>query len=199
MLQNVYQSWIEGVLHPNLEAGAFDIGVGLQADAVVRHADYSEYQLPESGRDIGQIFHDMNGELLVLGKPGSGKTILLLQLAEHLLAKAQSDPKQPLPVVFNLSSWTAKQESLDKWLVDELRRSYQVPKKTAESLKFALLLDGLDEVAENVRNACVKAINHYRKNHSNVDIVVCSRIGDYEQLIQQLDLNGAILLQDLKR
>lgn len=201
MLQNVYHAWIEGVLHPNLESGSLDIGVGLQADAVLRYADYSEYQLPASGRDIGQIFHDMNGELLILGKPGSGKTILLLQLAEYLLAKAQDEPTQPIPVVFNLSSWASKQDPLERWLIDELYRSYAVPRKTAEQMlehqQLTLLMDGLDEVAENVRDDCVEHINVYRTQNIGVDIAVCSRIADYERLTQQLDLNGAILLQDL--
>ena len=80
--------------------GATDLGLDLQPDAVLKHADYSDYTLPDSSRDIETIFHDMGGQLLILGAPGSGKTILLLQLAEKLLGRAQHDNKQLMPARF---------------------------------------------------------------------------------------------------
>lgn len=219
MLYNVYQTWIQGALRPNLPAGAFDLGLGLKPDAVLRHVDYDDYQLPETGRDIGQIFVDMKGELLILGAPGSGKTILLLQLAEHLLGVAQHDTTKPIPAVFNLSSWGREQKPLAEWLAEELRRGYGVPKQTGEDWvrngKLTLLLDGLDELAPTadimhgvddvamdegavrLRSACIDAINAYRAEHPHVDIAVCSRIKDYDVLQHKLDLNAAILLREL--
>ncbi|MEO0595117.1 MAG: TIR domain-containing protein [Chloroflexota bacterium] len=223
MLYNVYQSWIRGALHPNLPEGAIDLGLSLKPDAVLRHTEYGDYELPDSGRKIGQIFTDANGELLILGEPGSGKTILMLQLTQYLLGQAQHDPTQAMPVVFNLASWSRDQKPFTAWLVDELWRSYGVPKKTGEKWveagKLTLLLDGLDEIAPSqgmmpgasdieldrraieLRSACIDAINSYRadllKDDIGVDIVVCSRIKDYEALHQQLDLNTAILLVPL--
>jgi len=45
------------------------------------------------------------------------------------------------------------------------------------------LLDGLDEVAIERRNACVEAINTYRlQDGSLLPIAIRSRIGDYEAL-----------------
>ena len=60
-----------------------------------------------------------------------------------------------------------------------------------------LLLDGLDEVATEHRDACVNAINTYRDEHGFVDMVVCSRTMDYDSLTNQLKLNGAVVLQPL--
>jgi len=199
ILYNLYQSWITGVLYKNTEHGLFTIKSQLRTDAVLKTKDYSDYKLPDGS--IGQIFEDMNGQLLILGKPGAGKTILLLQLAETLLGQAQADAKQPMPLVFNLSSWATKQGNLGEWLVDEMRRNYSIPKKNGKNRldrnQIILLLDGLDEVAESARDACVDAINAYREDHKNVKIAVCSRIGDYEALTKKLDVNGAILLDDL--
>jgi len=219
MLFNVYNAWIQGALYANLPQGATDLGVSVQPDAILRHDEYGDYTLPDSSRNIGDIFRKVNGQLLILGDPGSGKTILLLQLAEKLLATAQSDEDQPMPAVFNLSSWGQKQPSFDEWLVGELKLGYGVPKKTAqewiENSQLTLLLDGLDEIAPSsafmpgddagdleeravkLRSACIEAINTFQNDYPKVDIVVCSRIKDYEALTAKLDLNSAILLHPL--
>jgi len=219
MLFNVHNAWIKGALYENLPQGATDLGVSVQPDAVLRHDDYGDYTLPDSSRDIGDIFGKVNGQLLILGDPGSGKTVLLLQLAERLIAQAQHDSNQPMPAVFNLSSWGQKQPPFDEWLVGELKLGYGVPKKTAqdwiENSRLTLLLDGLDEIALSsafmpgadtdtledraveLRSACIEAINKFQKQYPKVDIVVCSRIKDYDALTAKLDLNSAILLHPL--
>ena len=62
-----------------------------------------------------------------------------------------------------------------------------------------LLLDGLDEVKQEYREACVKALNDFRQEHGLTPIVVCSRVADYDVLTTQikLDLYHAVLLQSL--
>jgi hypothetical protein len=203
MLQKVQDFWVVGVLENALrESGAFDLRLEAAPGAVLTHLDYGDYQLPTSAK-IVDVFNDMNRELLILGAPGAGKTILLLQLARDLIASARGDEKQPIPVVFNLSSWAAERKPLAEWLVDELRLKYQVPKKVAkewvEREQLLLLLDGLDEVNAVYRNACVEAMNGFRQQYRSVDIAVCSRIADYDLLTRKLDLQGAITLQPLTK
>ena len=71
-------------------------------------------------------------------------------------------------------------------------------KKWLENNQLILLLDGLDEVKEDIRVACVDAINQFRQAHDYVPMVVCSRIKDYERLGEsKLQLQGAILLEQL--
>jgi hypothetical protein len=60
-----------------------------------------------------------------------------------------------------------------------------------------LLLDGLDEVGQSSRRDCVLALNQYRLEHGLVDVVVCSRIADYEALDAKLGLNSAVVIQPL--
>ncbi|MEM8721777.1 MAG: NACHT domain-containing protein [Cyanobacteria bacterium P01_G01_bin.39] len=141
--------------------------------------------------------------LLILGEPGSGKTIALLQLAERLVAESRENFKKPIPVVFNLSSWVEKQQSLEEWLIEELRDKYQVPKALSQpwikNQELTLLLDGLDEVKANNRNACVKAIRKFSNTHQATEMVVCSRIKDYEALAERLLLSTVICIQPLSK
>jgi len=219
MLSNVYKAWIVGALRANLTKDSIDLELGLQPEAVLTHTEYGDYTLPGSSHAIAQIFEDMHGELLILGEPGSGKTVLLLQLAEQLLGYAQQDVTQPIPAVFNLSSWGKERKSLDEWLVDELKRSYGVPKNIGQQWvdggNMTLLLDGLDEIAPSlgfmpgigteeldasivrIRSACIDTINAYREKAPHVDIAVCSRVRDYGALSRKLNLNTAILLHPL--
>ena len=142
--------------------------------------------------------------LLILGEPGSGKTIALLQLAKRLIEQTQQDMTKPIPVIFNLSSWGEKQQPLEEWLIEELKDKYQVPKAWSKpwikDQQLTLLLDGLDEVKAEHRNACVRAINKFIADYYlETEIVVCSRIKDYEALVERLLLNSSICIQPLSK
>ncbi len=182
--------WIEGVLEQSLhQAVRIELGLQEQPDAlanpwhlVVQETNLPSQQLPVGTRII-QIYDDANGELLILGGPGAGKTTLLLELTRDLLARAELDDTFPIPVVFNLSSWAQKQASLADWLIEELAIKYQIPKKLGRAWvtqeHILPLLDGLDEVREEVREACVLAINNHYTLHQAVSPVVCSRRVEY--------------------
>ncbi|PSO93103.1 MAG: hypothetical protein BRC48_13030 [Cyanobacteria bacterium QS_9_48_30] len=139
--------------------------------------------------------------LLILGEPGSGKTITLLELARDLIERAERDAHQPIPVVFNLSSWTQKKQTIAEWLVQELYTKYHVSKEIGRNWiteqKLLLLLDGLDEVSTNYREDCVRALNEFSQEHGQTEMVVCSRVQDYEALTNSLKLQNAIYLQPL--
>lgn len=208
MLEKVRNFWVKGVLEQSLHGAALiELGMEYKPEAVqypwstvLQRPDQPAQSLP-SGTKTVEVFDQVNGELLILGAPGSGKTTMLLDLARDLIARADQDETLPIPVVFNLSSWAEKRPLLAEWLVDELRFRYDVPKKIATSWvkdDYVLpLLDGLDEVKLEQRAACVEAINHFRKEHGLLPTVVCSRIADYEALNAQLRLRGAIVLQPL--
>ena len=207
MLELVRNTWIKGVLEQSLHGAAMiELGLEERADAVERPWDMV-LQTPDQpnrplphGTKIASVFDEMSGALLILGEPGSGKTTMLLELARDTIARAEEDLIQPIPVVFNLSSWADRRQSIAEWLVDELNTKYNIPKRIARSWvendDLLLLLDGLDEVKREHRDACVEAINGFRQEHM-MPLAICSRIADYEALTTRLELQGAVLLLPL--
>ena len=152
---------------------------------------------------IEKYFDWLAWALLILGAPGTGKTTMLLELASGLLNRAARDPDHPIPVVFHLSSWALRRRSLAEWMMDELNKRYDVPRKVAQGWveKEAILplLDGLDEVAAEHQAGCAEAINVYRHKHGLVPMAVCSRTQEFEALRVELRLRGAIAIEPLDR
>ena len=166
LLRKVKEFWVEGVLEKSVHGQAL-IDLGKEEwNEKTEHPWEQILELPDQtsrtirpGEPIGKIFADVGRSLLILGAPGSGKTITLLTLARELIDHAEDDPAQPVPVVFNLSSWNDPRQNLLDWLIEELLAKYQVPKKIAsrwlEANWIVPLLDGLDEVSTANRSACV--------------------------------------------
>jgi len=208
MLAKLKSIWIDGLLEQSL-AKELRIALDLieKPDVVdlPLNAFVQELRQPPrallAGTPIVEVFEKIGGELLILGAPGAGKTTLLLELARYLLERAISDEAHPIPVMFNLSSWARRQQPLATWLVDELNSVYDVPRKVAQAWiagdALLLLLDGLDEVRPEQREACVAAINTFRRQHGTIELAVCSRIADYTALESRLKLQGAVVIQPL--
>jgi hypothetical protein len=210
LLAEVRRHWVEGELDRSLGTVArLELGlaerpgaVRNQLRAILRRPDEPDRPLPR-GTSIERVCQQLGGQMLILGSPGAGKTTLLLELAESLLDEADQQPDAPIPVVFHLSTWALARRPLRDWLVDELERRYGVARRLAgfwlDTQQLALLLDGLDEVAGEQRNACVAAVNRFHRELGQIPLVVCSRVEEYEALRAQLELRGAIVVQPLSR
>jgi hypothetical protein len=210
LLNEVQEFWVENVLEKSLHNKAIiDLGLEERPDLVKRSfgnlkISPEQSQKPLSiNRGITTAFNRM-GEgrtLLILGEPGAGKTTVLLKLTRDLIARTSENLNQPIPVVFNLSSWAKKQQKIADWLVDELQSNYGVSKSLGKAWvkdqQLLLLLDGLDEVRAKHREACVEAINEFMQNYGVTEMVVCSRIKDYQVLSNRLQVRGAICVQPL--
>lgn len=166
-----------------------------------RSLNLPEHPFPP-GTSILQVYDDAGGELFIIGQPGAGKTLLLLGLAQELLKRAQQDEQHPIPLIFPLSSWANKQQSIDNWLVDTMYLSYHVPHHLGQMWvkdnHIHPLFDGLDEVPLISRPSCIEAINIYHQNYIS-PLVVCSRNDAYFSQETQLTLQRAVVIDPLTK
>ena len=157
---------------------------------------------PDAG--ILEIFEnpEFSGQLLILGKPGSGKTTVMLELAQSLLAKARQDVSEPIPILFNLETWANPNQSIPSWVIEELNAVYNIPRKVAKTYlaqkRLLPMLDGLDEVRAGLQANCIRAINQWLSGKNKpTSIVICSRQEEYNSHTEKLNLSGAIALKEL--
>ena len=153
---------------------------------------------PTSSAGILELFDSpaIAGKLLILGLPGAGKTVTLVQLARELVIRAERDKAEPIPVLLNLSSWSGDKPVAD-WIVDELKLKYGLRKDYGARWRdecLAPLLDGLDELPAARQAPCVRSVNLFTREHRPPQLVVCCRLAEYENLETPLQLNGAIRL-----
>lgn len=151
-------------------------------------AIFVPYSGDEIQAEIGQIFKDAYGRLLIVGLPGAGKTTLLLQLAQSLL-EAELDA---LPVVLNLATWQSSYINLKTWLEEivpaELSTNKSAGKLIMQQSGLILLLDGLDEVKAENRATCLEAIGNFGADAKQRFVITC-RIEEYKEVVKDAPVN----------
>jgi hypothetical protein len=131
--------------------------------------------------------HIPSRRLLLLGEPGSGKSVLALMLTLGLLDDAHREPGGPVPVLLPVSSWDPIVESLDNWMVRKLAESYyagrpDIPRALLDHGLLLPVLDGLDEIPEAARRGAVRGLNH-ALGHDRPVVVTC-RSAEYEDVVR---------------
>jgi hypothetical protein len=152
---------------------------------------------------IRETYHAIQSKrLVILGKPGSGKTVLAHLLILGLLKDRQ--PADPVPVFFSLSSWDPNTTPLRNWIAEQLRRDYNIDGDTPDGdlasylvrhRRILPVLDGFDEIAPGNYEKVVGEINAIEG-----PFVVTSRPSEYTAAASKVDvLTGAagIKLEDL--
>ncbi|TXS51950.1 NACHT domain-containing protein [Streptomyces sp. uw30] len=134
--------------------------------------------------------------LVVLGREGAGKSVLLVQLLLGLHELRIKNSQQPVPVLLSLASWNPVEESdLFAWMDRRLSMDYEFLGQPAPapdssiSLARALLndkrilplLDGFDEIKQGFRMEALRRINAALL--AGQGIVLACRTEDYQSAL----------------
>ena len=147
-------------------------------------------------------FNHFGGRLLLLGDPGAGKKTTLLAFARDAAVERLNDASKPIPILASIHRWN-KRQNVAEWALSE---QSEVDPKVFAGQKLLYIFDGLDELG-GVRltkpNEASKQVdprlqfikNLQRQIHGQV--VVSSRVKDYADIGQKIELPGAVTLQPL--
>ncbi len=142
-----------------------------------------------------------NSKVVILGRPGSGKTTMLryvaLMLAEGQAKKELGLSDDPIPIFLELSRFTNRDdqnESLVDFMYDYVRDTLNLspPPNFFENFldqgRCIVLLDGLDEVATLAQRVEARDIvSLLASGYSGNTFVVTSRIAGYNEAILSSD------------
>lgn len=147
-------------------------------------------------------FYKYKQQFVLLGPTGSGKSILLTQLALDLLEEASQDEGKPIPVLFSLASWRPKQ-SLQDWmarnLAGRLNTSPAQIKRFFDADLILPLFDDLDKIVDfQTRLDCAREVQAYQKNSPDLrhPMVLACREDTYRAL-DGFQLNAEVYIQVL--
>ena len=151
--------------------------------------------------------------MVILGAPGTGKTVLAVCLTVGLLKRraVPASPNQvvPIPCLVNLPSWDPARHDLTDWLETQIVDRFRLSRKIAARLVYdgwiLPVLDGLDEmdpqeaVPHRSENA-VSRINDYiaRTPESHIVVVCRSGANYYERLVRGVRDADEITVQNLE-
>lgn len=136
--------------------------------------------------------------MVLLGEPGSGKTVLLLRLALDMLAARRSE--EPVPVLLRLSTWDPSSQPFSEWislrLVEDYGCSPAIGSLLTSGGQLLPILDGLDEMPDERQSEALRAIN--ASLTSETALVVASRTSEYLNALSVIDadvLTGAAAVE----
>src|SRR5215213_1655959 len=137
--------------------------------------------------DIVAAFESSKRRMLIVGEPGSGKTIAAYSLIEYL---DNTEGDERIPLLVNLSAWEA-QEDFETFLVDYLCASvgYEVHERAVASAfigsdRYNLILDGLDEIPVRLRQHFSERLDEFvRRLPGEVGVVATCRTQEYQEML----------------
>jgi energy-coupling factor transporter ATP-binding protein EcfA2 len=141
--------------------------------------------------------------VLILGPPGSGKSMLLKQTAlAQLEPSSVTGLRQQFPVLLELSRLNDPSSRLETTLAGQLRylggiqQPERMLQRALEGSHMLLLLDGLDEVASQQRPRIAQEIRDLLIAYPQCRVVITCRSAVYDQGLRE-DVDRAFKVADL--
>lgn len=153
------------------------------------------------GDIVGVYRRIPSGRLVVLGRSGSGKTILAVRFVlDHLESRGRTEA---VPVIFSIGSWDPTAMTFRDWLAAQLTRDHPglaAPGPGGASLAAALVetgrvlpvLDGFDEIAGGLRRPALEALNA-----TTLPLLLTSRPSEYAAAVAETDVLTSAAAVDL--
>jgi NACHT domain len=146
-----------------------------------------------------------SGRLVVLGKPGAGKTVLTLRFTLDLLERRQ--PGDPVPVIFSMASWYPGQQSLHAWMSERLADDYPALSarnpsgstwawELVHAGRVLPVLDGLDEIPQSLRGEAMQRLN--AAFDRDAPVVLTCRTDEYRDTVDAVDVFTAAAVVELR-
>ncbi|QFZ22896.1 NACHT domain-containing protein [Saccharothrix syringae] len=145
------------------------------------------------------------GRLVVLGAPGTGKTVLLARFVVDLLDPTTRVKGSPVPVLVSIAAWNPAEKGLADWMVERLAVDHPALDRgtaTGTPLLRQLMgrelvfpvLDGLDEIPQPLRAEAIAELNAVLAG--GTPLVISSRTDAYRDAIRppggaEVTLTGA--------
>ncbi|MFI5912510.1 hypothetical protein [Dactylosporangium sp. NPDC051541] len=124
-------------------------------------------------------------KVLIIGRPGSGKTAMAILLGEGLLRRrnSNSNSTSPVPVKLRVATWQPLDEPFPRWVARSVARSPRERAEIAELVeagRVTVVLDGLDELTEQGRLAAIHGMEHADRR---VSVILTCRTDEYNAVL----------------
>lgn len=173
-------------------------GAGFPATPPLGTWAISPHELAGAGSGLVEVLTRVpTGRLVVLGEPGSGKTILMVRLVLDMLASRKAG--EHVPILASIASWDPTAQDLRELLYAQLVSDHpslagEMPPGTEGTTQAAALidsglimpiLDGLDEIPEKARGHAISRINDALR--PGEQLVVTCRTQQYKDALKTHD------------
>ncbi|MDC0772274.1 NACHT domain-containing protein [Streptomyces sp. HD] len=154
--------------------------------------------LPEGSGDTAELVRAFvtapGRRVVILGPPGSGKSVLAVRFTLGLLKERAAADR--LPVIFPLSSWDVQRDGLTDWLVHRLATDYEalgagapgrdVARELLARERILPVLDGFDELPPAVRPLALRRLN--AALDTDTPLLLTSRVDEYSETVESTDV-----------
>jgi hypothetical protein len=156
--------------------------------------DNAEATVMVSGADkIAQYFLSIpSRRMVILGGPGSGKTVLAWRIAREIIEHLSEN--ESMPVVIPIGSWNPFEDDFLKWLKRQVSDLSPTSETRVDLARVLPILDGFDEFSTQLRAQALGVLDHERL--ANLPLIIVSRSEEFQySLLWRHFVTGAAIIE----